>query len=87
MKKKLFLFITPDGATYSSPDKIYPNVDNFQVLGESEGWDEEDAFKSFIEKNKWVLEANFNEVICIEAKYLKFLKVEDLIWKRKIDNF
>ena len=50
MKRKLFLFITPDGVTYSSPDKIYPDVDNFQVLGESEGWDEEDAFKSFIEK-------------------------------------
>jgi len=68
MKKRLFLFITPDGVTYSSSGKISPDVDNFQVLGEGEGITEEDAFKSFIEKNKWVLDTDFKEVICIEVK-------------------
>lgn len=33
MKKRLFLFVTPDGVTYSSSSEIYPDVDNFQVLG------------------------------------------------------
>ncbi len=68
MKKKLFLFVTPDGITYSSPQKTYPDVDNFQVLGESEGINEEDAFKSFVDKNQWILDTDFKELICIEVK-------------------
>jgi len=68
MTKKLFLFITPDGVTHSSADKIYPDVDNFQVLGESEGIDEEEAFRLFVEKNKWLLDTDFKEIICIETK-------------------
>jgi len=68
MSKKLFLFITPDGVTYSSSGKTYPDVDNFQVLGESEGINEEDAFNSFIKENRWVLDTEFKEIICIEIK-------------------
>jgi len=68
MKKRLFLFITPDGVTYSSPSEIYPDVDNFQVLGYGEGETEEDAFEDFIKQNKWVLDTEFKEIICIEIK-------------------
>ena len=68
MKKRLFLFITPDGVTYSSPKHIYPDVDNLQILGYSEGVNEEEAFDSFIQENKWISDTDFKEVICIEIK-------------------
>ncbi|NJE43198.1 hypothetical protein [Thermococcus sp. GR6] len=68
MRKRLFIFITPDGATYSSPNEIYPDMENFQVLGFGEGLNEEEAFENFIKNNKWVLETQFNEVISIEVK-------------------
>ena len=62
MKKRLFLFITPDGVTYSSTIKVHPDVDHFQVLGYGEG------FTDFIKRNIWILDTEFNEVICIEIK-------------------
>jgi len=68
MKKKFFIFLTPDGITYSSYEEIYPDVDNFQVLGWAEGSTEEEAFEEFINTNKWVLNMNFKNVICIEIK-------------------
>ncbi len=68
MKKRLFLFLTPNGVTYSSSRKTYPDVDNFQIVGECEGISEEYAFNSFIEENKWILDTDFKEIICIEVK-------------------
>jgi len=68
MKKRLFLFLTPDGFTYSSSRKTYPDVDNFQILGHGEGVNEDEAFKSFIRENKWILDTDFKEIICIEVK-------------------
>ena len=68
MKKRLFLFITPDGVTYSSTIKVQPDVDNFQVLGYGEGFTEEQAFDDFIKRNTWVWDTGFNEVISIEIK-------------------
>ncbi len=52
MRKRLFIFMTPNGATYSSPIEMYPDMENFQVLGFGEGINEEEAFKDFIENNK-----------------------------------
>lgn len=68
MKKRLFMFLTPDGVTYSSCGNIYPDVDNFQVLGLAEGSTEEEAFEEFLNANKWVFNTNFKNVICIEVK-------------------
>lgn len=68
MKKRVFLFITPDGVTYSSALKIYPDVENLQVLGYGEGATEEEAFDNFIEQNKWILDTEFKEIICVEIK-------------------
>ncbi|WP_297478000.1 hypothetical protein [Thermococcus sp.] len=56
MRKRLFMFVTPDGFTYSSPHVLSPDVDNFQVLGFGEGKDEEEAFKDFLQSNGWVLD-------------------------------
>ncbi len=68
MSEKLFLFLTQEGVTYSSSSKIYPDVDNFQVLGYGKGVTEEEAFDDFIKNNQWLLETDFNEVISIEIK-------------------
>ena len=81
MKKRLFLFLTPDGVTYSSSRKIYPDVDNFQVLGHGEGASEEEAFKSFIRENKWILDSDFKEIICIEVK-MKISQGKKFVLKR-----
>ncbi|MBW9222637.1 hypothetical protein KKP97_06280 [Methanothermococcus sp. SCGC AD-155-C09] len=68
MKKRLYIFITPDGITYSPASDIHPDVDNLQVLGFGEGFTEEEAFNHFIKENKWVLETGFKEIICLETK-------------------
>ena len=68
MKKKLFLFVTFDGVTFSSPELDEPDVENIQVLGYGEGLDEDEAFKDFLAQNQWVLEKRFEEAICIEIK-------------------
>jgi hypothetical protein len=66
MRERMFLFLTPDGVTYSSAEKLYPDVDNLQVLGWSEGKSEEDALNNFLGSNTWFLETDFREVICVE---------------------
>ena len=68
MKKKLFLFVTFDGVTFSSDELDEPDVDNLQVLGYGEGLDEDAAFKDFLAQNQWVLEKRFEEAICVEIK-------------------
>jgi hypothetical protein len=68
MKKNLFLFVTPDGVTYSSSKFIDPDVENFQVLGYGEGFNEDDAFEDFLSKNQWILKTEFEEAICIGIK-------------------
>lgn len=68
MRKRLFLFITPDGITYSSPELSEPDVCNFQVLGYGSGVDEDEAFKDFLSHNQWVYGTEFREAICLEIK-------------------
>jgi len=68
MKKRPFMFLTPNGITCSSCEEIYPDVDNFQVLGWAEGFTEEEAFEEFVNNNKWITDTNFKNVICIEVK-------------------
>lgn len=70
MKKRKFLFLTPDGVTYSSGDKIYPDVENLQVLGWIEAFNEEEALNAFLQTNKWIYESSFKEIICVEIKHL-----------------
>jgi len=67
-EKRIFLFLSPDGVTCSSPEKVYPDIETFQVLGEAEGLDEAEAFENFVKTNTWILKTEFNEVICIETR-------------------
>jgi len=68
MKKKLFLFITPDGLTFSCPDIEHPDVENLQVIGWEKGFNEEDALKNFLRNNKWIINTCFEKIICLEIK-------------------
>ncbi|HEC76959.1 MAG TPA: hypothetical protein ENI33_06865 [Thermoplasmatales archaeon] len=69
MKKRKFLFLTPDGVTYSSCNEPYPDVENLQVLGWAEGFNEEEAFNTFLRDSKWVYETGFREIMCVEIKH------------------
>ena len=69
MRQRLFLFLTPDGVTFSSPELSEPDVDNFQVLGYGEGANEEEAFVDFKSKNPWLEDTEFDEAISIEIKH------------------
>ncbi len=69
MVKRLFLFLTPDSVTFSSPELSEPDVDNFQVLGYGEGANEEEAFDDFKSKNAWLEDTEFDEAISVEIKH------------------
>lgn len=69
MSHRLFLFITADGVTYSSPELDKPDVDNFQVLGYGEGQNEVEAYEDFKNKNPWLEDTEFDEIISIEIKH------------------
>ncbi len=69
MKKRLFLFVTPDGVTYSSPELSEPDVDNFQVLGYGEGQNAVEAFNDFRSRTAWLNDTKFEEVISVEIRH------------------
>jgi len=69
-KKKNYIFITEEGLTYqlnsTSPE---PDIENCQVIGFAKGKDEDEALKSLIKESYYLLNTNFNEIICIELKH------------------
>lgn len=69
MSNRLFLFVTPEGVTYSSAELSEPDVDNFQVLGYGEGKNEEEAFYNFRSQAAWLKDTKFEEVISVEIKH------------------
>lgn len=68
MNEKLYLFVTPDGITYSSAELNEPDVDNYQVLGFGKGRNEKEAFRNFVQNNEWLRGTYFEEAIAIEVK-------------------
>ncbi len=66
---KSCIFMTEEGATYQpntlSPE---PDIENCQVIGFAKGKNENEAFKSLIKSNDYLLNTSFNEIICIELK-------------------
>jgi len=76
-----YIFITNEGVTYQ-PDSTStePDIENCQVIGFAKGYNEKEAFKNLKKDNKYLLDTNFNEIICMElenkdcfqkAKYFK----------------
>ena len=64
---KNYIFITEEGVTYqpnsTSPE---PDIENCQVIGFAKGNNEDEAFKNLTKDNEYLLDANFNEIICME---------------------
>ena len=76
---KSYIFITEEGVTYqpnsTSPD---PDIENCQVIGFAKGNNKDKAFKNLTKDNEYLLDTNFNEIICME------LKNEDYYQKAKV---
>jgi len=66
---KSYIFITEEGVTYqpnsTSPE---PDIDNCQVVAFAKGKDEDEAFINLKKENDYLLDTNFDEIICIELK-------------------
>ncbi|MFQ5891161.1 MAG: hypothetical protein ACE5HW_00015 [Candidatus Methanofastidiosia archaeon] len=66
---KNYIFITDEGCTYqpnsNSPE---PDIENCQVIGFAIGNNKNEAFDNLIKENEYLLDTNFNEIICIELK-------------------
>ncbi|GGC86235.1 hypothetical protein GCM10011508_11870 [Flavobacterium lutivivi] len=66
MEMKKYIFITPEGSTFS------PNgneIENMQVIGIVEDvMDENEAYKKLLMENDWIIDSEFNvaEFICYE---------------------
>lgn len=58
-----FIFYTFEGYTESPAGEI---VENLQILGFENGDNENEAFKTLINNNKWIIESGFNKdkIIC-----------------------
>jgi hypothetical protein len=68
MEMRKFIFITPEGKTFSPSDK---EVENFQVIGLVENVENEnEALKKLLIENEWILDTEYNvaEFICYEIK-------------------
>lgn len=73
-----YIFITEEGTTFQ-PDSDFPgpDIENCQVIGFAEGNSPEEAFENLIEKDSYLLETSFDEIICFELRhrdYFKFAK-------------
>lgn len=84
---KNYIFITEEGTTYQ-PSSINPesDIENCQVIGYSKGNDENEAFNNLISENDYLLDTNFNEIICIELKNEDYFKHSKFFCIRDYNN-
>ena len=72
---KNYIFITEEGVTYqpnsTSPE---PDIENCQVIGFVKGNNEDEAFKNLKKENEYLLDTNFNQIICMELKNEDYYK-------------
>jgi hypothetical protein len=74
-----YIFITEEGVTYQpNSTSPKPDIENCQVIGFAKGNNEDEAFKNLTKDNEYLLNTNFNEIICME------LKNEDYYQKAKV---
>jgi len=66
---KNYIFITEEGFTYQ-PNSVSPepDIENCQVIGFAKGNNEDEAFINLTKENEYLLNTNFNEIICMEIK-------------------
>lgn len=67
---KFYIFLTAEGYTFSPhSERAEPDIENLQVIGFSEAFDEKDAFERLLKENPYLSESSFNEIICLETMY------------------
>ena len=72
---KNFIFITNEGFTFQSgSERSEPDIENCQVIGFSKGTDKTDALNNLLQDNQYLLETNFNKIICLELKHLNIFQ-------------
>ncbi|TYB31280.1 MAG: hypothetical protein FXF47_04935 [Candidatus Mcinerneyibacterium aminivorans] len=60
-----YIFLTKEGHTFQpDSESVMPDIQNLQVIGFSEGKNPKEAFKNLLEKNEYLKDTNFNEVVC-----------------------
>jgi len=62
-----YIFLTTEGYTFQ-PDSqsIEPDVENLQVLGFANGYDQKKAFSNLLKNNPHLLKTNFRETFCYQ---------------------
>lgn len=64
-----YIFITNEGMTYQpDSDSIDPDCENAQVIGFSNGNNQEEAFDNLLKENTQLKYTNFNEITCYQVK-------------------
>jgi len=64
-----YIFITTEGYTFQPEStSIEPDIENCQVIGFAQGTDAKNAFQNLICENSYLLETNFDEIVCFEFK-------------------
>ena len=72
---KNYIFITEEGVTYQpNSTSSEPDIENCQVIGFVKGNNEDEAFKNLKKENEYLLDTNFNEIICMELKNEDYYK-------------
>jgi hypothetical protein len=72
---KSYIFLTSEGYTFQpDSESTVPDIWNCQVIGLARGIDEKDAFQNLINENPYLLDTNFDQLICLELKYIHYNK-------------
>ena len=64
---KSYIFITTEGYTFQQGSESAEfDIENCQVIGFAQGFNEEDAFDNLVKESPYLLDTTFDEVICME---------------------
>jgi len=82
-----YIFITSEGYTYQpGSETVEPDIENCQVLGFAKGNDAKEAFRALLHENEYLLETNFDEVVCLELKYEDYRERKKYFWLSNVRN-
>ena len=72
-----YIFLTNEGYTYQpNSNSIEPDCENAQLIGISNGENQQEAFENLIKEREYLKKFNFDEIYCykLEEKYKKSKK-------------
>lgn len=63
----MYMFVSKEGHTFQPQNNELPTeIDNLQVIGISNGQDENEAFLNLLDENLYLRDSTFNEVFSIQ---------------------